>query len=98
MGQKSNSGSSQVEELAQVLMSTGRGHHDAFIETDGFDPDWAIWYADHAVDRVNAMLGTDLSRAELVYEFVGLSREQPAMAPNASWPEYYAASFVDRLG
>lgn len=98
MGQESNSGSSRVEELARVLMSTGLGHHDAFIATDGFDPDWAIWYANHAVDRVNALLRTDLSRAELVYELIGLSREQSTKAPDASWPEYYAASLVDRLG
>jgi hypothetical protein len=68
------------------------------METDGFDPDWAIWYADHAVDQVNMLLGSELSRAELVYELIRLSREQPVKAPDASWPEYYAASLVDRLG
>jgi hypothetical protein len=98
MEQDSNSGSSQVEQLAQLLMSTGHAHHQAFIDTDGFDPDWAIWYADHAVDDVNALLGTDMSRADLVYEVIGLSREQPLKAPDAVWPEYYAASLVDRLG
>lgn len=98
MGQESLSRSVRVVELAQVLMSAGQEHHDAFIETDGFDPDWAIWYADHAIDRVNALLDTDLSRADFVYELVGLSREQPAEAPDASWPEYYAARLVDRLG
>jgi hypothetical protein len=98
MGQESLSRSVRVVELARVLMSAGQEHHDAFIETDGFDPDWAIWYADHAIDRVNALLDTDLSRADFVYELVGLSREQPAEAPDALWPEYYAARLVDRLG
>ena len=95
--QNSKSGSSQVEQLAHVLMSAGHGHHEAFIETDGFDPDWAIWYANYSVEEVNVLLGTELSRAELVYELIGLSREQPIKAPDASWPEYYAASLVDRL-
>lgn len=98
MEHDSKSGSSQVEQLAQILRSTGHGHHEAFIETDGFDPDWAIWYANHAVDQVNTVLGAALSRAELVHELTGLSREQPTKAPDASWPEYYAASLVDRLG
>jgi hypothetical protein len=98
MEHDSKSGSSQVEQLAQILTSTGDGHHEAFIETDGFDPDWAIWYANHAVDQVNSLLAAELSRAELVYELIGLSQEQPVEAPDASWPEYYAASLVDRLG
>lgn len=98
MGQESNSESLRVEQLAQLLMSTGHGHHEAFVETNGFDPDWAIWYANHAVDQVNGLLGSELSRAELVYELIGLSREQPTKAPDASWPDYYAASLVDRLG
>jgi len=97
MEQNSKSGSSQVEQLAAFLMKTGHAHHEAFIETDGFDPDWAIWYANHAVDQLNSLLGVDLSRAELVYEFIGLSREQPVKAPDTPWHEYYASSLVDRL-
>lgn len=98
MGQESNSELFRVEQLAQLLMSTGHGHHEAFIETDGFDPDWAIWYANHAVDQVNNLLGSELSRAELVSELIELSREQSTKAPDAPWPEYYAASLVGRLG
>jgi len=97
MEQDSKSGSSQVEELAQLLMTTGRAHHEAFIASDGFDPDWAIWYANHVVDQANSLLGAELSRAEFVYELIGLSREQPAKAPDAPWSEYYASSLVDRL-
>jgi len=91
MEQDTKAGSSPVEALAQVLMSTGHAHLEAFIETDGFDPDWAIWYADHAVDQLNALLGTELSRSDLVYELVGLSREQSLKAPETPWYEYYAA-------
>jgi hypothetical protein len=28
-----------VQELADLLMQTGHGHHEAFIDTDSFDPD-----------------------------------------------------------
>jgi len=97
MAQDTNSGSSPVGQLAQLFEETGHAHHEAFAATGGVDPDWAIWYADHAVDRVNSLLGTELSRAELVYEVIGLSREQPVKAPDAAWPDYYASSLVDRL-
>ncbi len=96
MDQSSHSVSSQVDELAQLLITTGNSHHEAFIETEGFDPDWAIWYADHALDQVNSQLGTTPSRAELIYELVGLSRTQPTDAPDTPWPEYYASSLVNR--
>lgn len=98
MSQDSKSASSRESELAQLLMATGGAHHEAFIETDGFDPDWAIWYADHTQDQVNSLLGTDLSRAEIVYELIGLSREQPSKAPDTPWSDFYASSLVNRLG
>ncbi len=98
MSQDSKSASSREAELAQLLKATGGAHHEAFIETDGFDPDWAIWYAEHAQDQVNSLLGADLSRAEIVYELVGLSREQPTNDPDTPWPDFYASSLIDRLG
>jgi hypothetical protein len=58
-------------------MATGHARHESFFETDGFDPDWAIWWANHSVDQVNALLGTELTRSELVGETIGLSRVQP---------------------
>ncbi|MFV2000570.1 MAG: hypothetical protein ACC654_09435 [Acidimicrobiia bacterium] len=96
MDQSSHSVSSQVDGLAQLLTTTGNNHHEAFIETDGFDPDWAIWYADQALDQVNSQLGTSMSRAELIDELVGLSRKQPTDAPDTPWPEYYSSSLINR--
>lgn len=96
MEHSSNSGSSTVGQLSQLFLRTGHAHHEAFLATDGFDPDWAIWYADHTVDQVNALLGTELSRAELIFELVGLSREHPKVAPDTPWSDYYASTLASR--
>jgi len=94
MDQGSHSASLQLDGLAQLLISTGNSHHEAFIETDGSDPNWAIWYADHALDQVNSLLGATMSQEELIYELVALSHKQPTDAPDTPWPEYYASSLV----
>jgi NAD(P)H-hydrate epimerase len=98
MEKDSDARAPQAEQLAKLLVATGQAHHEAFTASGGVDPDWAIWYADHTVDQVNDLLGSELSRADLVYEYIGLSREQLAKAPDASWPQYYASSLFDRFG
>lgn len=46
------------QELADLLMATGKGHHHAFMETDGFDPEWPLWYSKQLKDSLPRMLGT----------------------------------------
>jgi hypothetical protein len=33
----------QVKALGNLLRETQKEHHQAYIETDGYHPDWAIW-------------------------------------------------------
>ena len=35
-----------TEQIAELLALTGKTHHAAFIEVDGDDPEWPLWYAD----------------------------------------------------
>jgi hypothetical protein len=34
-----------VERLAALFKQTGEAHHEAFLDTDGDDPEWPLWYA-----------------------------------------------------
>jgi hypothetical protein len=81
---------SLLQEIADLLMKTGKGHHQAFIETDGFDPDWPLWYADHLHEDLGKLLNAEFTKSELIYLLVLLSKEQPLRAPGAGWPLYYA--------
>ena len=58
-------GKDQIEKLSQLLLETGHAHHQAFIETDGEDPEWPLWYADYLMDRLPAALGRELTKSEI---------------------------------
>jgi hypothetical protein len=86
----------KIQELADLFSEVGRAHHQAYIETDGFDLEWPIWYADYLLDKLPPLLEAKLSKSELVYLIVHLSKIQPLDAPGAKWPRYYARYLVER--
>jgi glutaredoxin len=85
-----------VEALAALFMETGKTHHEAFIATDGADPDWPIWYADHVHEPIAKLLDADHTRTELIVAFVDAGAEHQARAPAEPWPEFYAKHFCER--
>ncbi|MGB5697047.1 MAG: glutaredoxin [Polyangiales bacterium] len=87
---------SPVEALAALLEETGRAHHRAFEATDGADPDWALWYADHLQQRIRKILGTDRTKTELVVALVDAESEHQARFPHEPWPHFYAKFFCER--
>jgi hypothetical protein len=46
----SNDNEKLVDELANLLNETAEARHKAFAATEGDDPDWPIWYADHLLE------------------------------------------------
>ena len=76
--------------IADLLRETGEAHHTAFIDTDGADPEWPIWYAGYLQERLGEKLGRQITRSELVYLLVTAEREHGAEAPAEPWPDYYA--------
>ena len=65
-------------------------------KTDGFDLEWPIWYADFLLDRLLPLLEASMTRSELIYLLVHLSKIQPADAPGAKWSRYYARYLAER--
>ena len=62
------------ETIATRLREAVRAHHQAFIETDGDDPDWPDWYADYLINDLNALLRTKLSLVQLRDLLIELDR------------------------
>ena len=85
----------QHKKLSQLLLETGKAHHRAFIETDGYDLEWPLWYAKYLQDKLPAVLGRELTISEMVYCLVHLEREQSAVAPDTWWSDYYADYFLE---
>ena len=82
--------------IASYLVETGHAHHKAFEATDGADPDWPIWYANHARDTFAERFGIDLTRSQLIYCLMNADFEHQARGGDAPWPEFYANEFVER--
>ena len=86
----------KIQAIAELLKQSGRAHHQAFIEVNGADDDWPIWYADYLVDKLNQLLSTSLTRTQIVVLLVELDQQQKATAPDANWTEFYAKELVNR--
>jgi|CXWK01.1.fsa_nt_gi hypothetical protein len=85
----------QLEALFNEVITA---HHQAFVEVDGADADWPIWYAEFLRDRLAELLGARFTKSELVYLLVGLDREVQRVAPGANWQAYYARVLLARYG
>lgn len=83
-----------ARQLEELFHEVGAAHHQAYLETDGADPEWPLWYADYLRDKLGSLLDASFTKSELVYLLVLLSHEQPLSAPGANWARYYAKFFI----
>ena len=87
-----------VERLEAVLSAAGPAHHAAYIESNGADPEWPLWYAEHLLADVRRLLGRpDLTKSRLVAALVSADDAYVITRPGVPWPRFYAARFVEEL-
>ena len=85
------------ETIAALLHQTAEDHHVAYRATDGVDPDWSIWYAEHLLqESIEKLLDAKLLKSDLIYLLVLADKQQISEAPGAHWENYYADFFVSR--
>ena len=83
--------------IAALLHQTGEDHFATHKETNGDDPEWPIWYADHLLENGFAtLLEAKLLRSDLIYLLVLVDKQQKSEAPGAQWERYYTDFFVTR--
>lgn len=82
-----------VEQVAELLRETGRAHHEAFADVDGADPEWPLWYAERLAPELSALLGTEVTRSELVH---ALMLAEEAHGSGRGWAEPYAQLILER--
>ena len=85
-----------ARQLEELFRETGEAHHQAYIETDGADPEWPLWYADYLRVRIGSLLEANFTQSELVYLLIWVANEQPLRAPAANRARYYARFFMER--
>lgn len=85
------------DELETLFRQTGQAHHRAFLDTDGVDPDWPLWYAEYLMDKLPAKLANaTFTKSELVYLLITCDLELKSTAPGANWQLYWADFFISR--
>ena len=84
------------DNLVDLLLETGRAHHTAFAATDGADPDWSIWYADHLKEAFSQRLHMNFHKSQLIYCLMDADFEHQTRASDSNWSEYYANEIVER--
>ena len=84
------------KKIVGLLEETGQAHHQAFLDVDGFDPEWPLWYADYLMDKLPPLLEADLTKSELVYLLVYLHNSHQLEAPGSRWARYYAKVLIDK--
>jgi hypothetical protein len=85
-----------ARQLEGLFHEVGKAHHQAYIETDGADPEWPLWYGDYLRERLGGLLDASFTKSELVHMLVLVSGEQPLKTPGANWARYYAGFFITR--
>ena len=87
------------EELAALLMETGQHHHHAYIDSNGVDPEWALWYAGFLQSRIWDRAGAVPTRSSIVHLLVEGDKQYNASEQSEPWPLFYAklmlASFAE---
>ncbi len=85
------------EDLAALLLDTGHHHHQAFIESDGADPEWALWYAAHLQTKIWDAFGGIPTRSKLVHLLVDGDERLRAGETSDEWPAFYARLISEAL-
>ena len=85
-----------TDRIADLFSETGEAHHQAYIETEGVDPDWPLWYSQYLMERLLPLIDADMTRSELIFNLVRAENERMDDAPGANWQRYYSQFFIDR--
>jgi len=83
--------------LAELLRRAGREHHAAFSANDGDDPDWPAWYAAWLESRLSSVVPVSLDAAALETWLRSAEARHRHTSDAPSWPEFYAADFIDQF-
>jgi glutaredoxin len=90
--------SEYVQQISEIFENAGRAHHQAFLDTNGEDSEWPIWYANHIYEPIKKIMPGDLTRSRIIYCLIAAEQEHHARAPETNWPDYYAKYFLECHG
>lgn len=82
-----------VESLAALIMKTGHKHHEAYISSDGIDPEWALWYSGFLQANLFGLVEEIPTRSSLIHLLIQANIDYP-VDDNPEWPKSYAVDML----
>ena len=86
-----------VAAVEKLFREVGKAHHEAFRESNGADPEWPLWYAEHLCQDLAELLDSEPTKSRLVYLLVQAEKKGSKNKKKGDWPKYYARYLVKRL-
>ncbi|TDI57088.1 MAG: hypothetical protein E2O96_01455 [Acidobacteria bacterium] len=87
----------RVSGLAELLMETGHSHHEAFLATDGADPEWPLWYSQYLQGKVDSFLDVNPTRSKIIQCLLNADEARSSRGADQPWTTFYA-EFMTSLG
>jgi hypothetical protein len=84
------------EKLRSLFQETVNHHHQAYLESEGEDPEWPLWYADYLLADLGKLLNATFTKSELIYLLILVEKQRGLQAPGSDWATYYARFFSER--
>lgn len=86
------------DRLVELLSRTAVAHHRAFAATDGADPEWPAWYANHLLQHGfdDLVEGGTLSVPALAQLLIEADTRYSAEAKGTPWEQFYAKLLRER--
>ncbi len=85
------------EQVAELLLETGHHHHQAYADSDGVDPEWALWYSGYLQSHLWDRAGSLPTRSLLVHLLLSAERDHASSSGDVPWPQFYAAAILAAL-
>lgn len=89
-----NNISQKIEEL---LIETEKEHHQAFIETNGNDPEWPMWYSGYLKEKLAALLNIEITKSELIFLLISAEEKRKKSKTKKSWQKYCSDFLVEKF-
>ena len=85
-------------EVLSALEGAEQAHHQAFLDQDGHDLEWPLWYADDLLPELRQLLAAEFSQSELVYLLLTATYQQQSQATGQNWADFTAGFLLSRYG
>lgn len=78
------------QKIEELLSETSKEHHQAFLETNGLDPEWPMWYAGYLKEKLSTLLNIEITKSELIFLLITAENKKAKSTSKKSWQKYYA--------